>query len=209
MHHYGEKFILVCNKLDECKNNLRQLLANGLAVKAKQAQLALDLTTENHLDIREAIMSLNGLQKRYDCLDGEGVARAMEIGRLQARIQHCNETYEEEHDALQRELDELQERHKLKSQISQCNLLRKGIQRALREGGSYKPASLREKRSKLGGRPLLILHDNGEKGTWGDGGWLVEIGRVLALLLGLCLIYVMFSRFCSPFIFCCDDTFKR
>ena len=150
LYHYSQMSLLVCNRLGECKRLLKELLVSGLLVKAEQAQLAIALTTERHLEVREAIMMLNGNQNRYNCLDSAGVVRAKKMERLRAKIRRREVPSAGENDALQRELEELREEHKLKTLISQCILLRKDIRRALREGGSYKPASLLRKGSNLG-----------------------------------------------------------
>ena len=86
LYHYASHSALVCTNLMECKQTLKLLLENCLLVKRKQAELALSLTGENHLEIREAISSLNGWQGRYKRLDTEGITRAQEIKRLQQRL---------------------------------------------------------------------------------------------------------------------------
>ena len=137
LHHYKRDSKLVCTELDGRKRTLKLLLAHGLRMKAEQARLALTLTTENHLEIREAIMMLSGNQNRYNCLDSAGVARAKKIKGLRDRIGRCDLSCQEDKDVLEGELEELRKEHKLKTLISQCILLRKDIRRALREGGSY------------------------------------------------------------------------
>ena len=137
VYQYKNVSVLSCSNFTEAKRTLKLLLANGLRVKAKQAELVLNLTTDNHLETRGGIVSLNGLQNRYKRLDGQGIARAKDIHRIQQQIQYRRKSFGEQHDAVQRELDELRERHKLKSLISQCSLLRKDIRKALREGGFY------------------------------------------------------------------------
>ena len=137
LRNYKRCSELDCANLDDCKQTLKLLRANGLRVKARQAQLALSLTTENHLETREAISSLAGLQMRYHFLDHEGAARAKKIQRLQVRLSCLRKASGEEHESLQRELDHLQKTHKLQNLVSECQLRRKDIRRALREGGSY------------------------------------------------------------------------
>ena len=58
----GAHFALACKSLHQCKRTLKMLLENGLHVKQKQAELAIGLTTENHLWTRDEIFSLKGWQ---------------------------------------------------------------------------------------------------------------------------------------------------
>ena len=108
------------------------LLAHSLLVKRKQAELALTLTAENHLEVRDAISSLNGLQGRYQRLDSEGVARAREIDTLRKRLRRMPGP---DSGPLHSQLQELCAEHKLQKLISRCNLLRKDMRQSLRPGG--------------------------------------------------------------------------
>ena len=132
LYHYASHAALVCPNLMECKKTLEQLLANGLLVKRKQAELALSLTAENQLCIREAISSLNGLQGHYKRLDSDGVVRAREIQRLQTRLHRLAGR---EHASLLSQLEELRAEHRLQKLISRCDLLGKDMRRSLRQGG--------------------------------------------------------------------------
>lgn len=134
--HYPSCSRVWCTNLDDCKQTLKLLLANGLCMKARQARLALNLTTHNHLEVREAVSSLSGLQKCYNFLDSEGVARAKEINRLQQRVRQAKRIPGGEKASLQHQLNVLQKEHKLQNLISECDLRRKDICAALREGGS-------------------------------------------------------------------------
>ena len=132
LYHYAAHSVLVCANLMECKKTLEQLLANGLLVKPKQAELALSLTEENHLQIRDAISSLSGLQGRYQRLDSAGVARAQELKRLQMRLRRLTGP---EHASLFSHIEELRAEHNLQKLISHCDLLRKDMRQSLRAGG--------------------------------------------------------------------------
>ena len=132
VYHRDNCSSLVCNTLKDCKQTLKLLLANGLLVKKKQAELALSLSAENHLEIREAISSLNGFQARYRRLDTDSIARAQEIHRLQSRLHRLSEP---EYGSLLSKLDELRVEHKLQKLISRCDLIRKDMRQALRRGG--------------------------------------------------------------------------
>ena len=138
LYHYAQSSVLACGNLAECKESLERLLANGLLVKRQQAELALNLSVENHLRTRDAISGLNGWQARYWRLDKEGIARATEIKRLQARIRY-QVASGLEYSSLQCQLGELRSAHALQNIISRCNLLRKDMRQALREGGQVTP----------------------------------------------------------------------
>ena len=130
LYYWRSSPTLVCQSLPESKQTLEQLLANGLLVKRKQAELALSLSAKNHLQIRDAISSLKGLQGRYQCLDTDSVGR--EIQRLQKRLHRLTGP---EHAALHSQLEELRAEHKLQKLISRCDLLRKDMRQSLRQGG--------------------------------------------------------------------------
>ena len=132
LHHRTSCSSLVCANVKDSKKTLELLLAHGLLVKQKQANLALSLSAENHLQIRDAISSLNGLQGRYTRLDSDGIARAREIKRLQNRLYRQTGP---EHASLFSRIEELRAEHKLQKLISRCNLLRKDMRQSLRHGG--------------------------------------------------------------------------
>ena len=132
LYDKGFHWLLACSHLRESKATLELLLANGLIVKREQAELALSLTAENHLRIRDAISSLNGLQGRYQRLDSAGVARAREIQRLQSRLRYFSAP---ERGSMLSKLEELRAEHNLQKLISRCDLLRRDMRRSLREGG--------------------------------------------------------------------------
>ena len=124
---------LVCTHLATCQLTLQHLMASGLDVKQKQAALALSLTAENHLEVRESVFRLNGLQKQYDRLDDQGIARAKEIQKVSQHLR-CTSS-RENHDMLQSKVQELREEHMLQNLITKCHRLRSGIRMSLREGG--------------------------------------------------------------------------
>ena len=138
LYHYARSSVLGCWELGECKGFLERLLAHGLLVKRKQAELALTLSAENHLEIRDAISALNGWQKRYQRLDREGIARTTEIRRLQIRLRSRVGL---EYAFLQCQLDDLRSVNALQKLISRSTLLRNDMRQALREGGHLTPFS--------------------------------------------------------------------
>ena len=132
LYHRVSSSVLVCQRLPESKKTLELLLANGLLVKRKQAELALTLTADNHLHIRDTISSLNGLQGRYKRLDSAGIARAREIQRLQKRLRYISGP---ERPTMLSQLNERRAAHNLQKLISRCDLLRKDMRQSLRQGG--------------------------------------------------------------------------
>ena len=140
LYHYAHGSVLICCNAAESKESLKRLLENGLLVKRPQAELALNLSAENHLEIRDAISALNGWQMRYQRLDKEGIARSTEIQRLQRRMRRRVPSGVE-YSSLQHQLGDLRSAHALQNIISHCNLLRKHMRGALREGGQVTPPS--------------------------------------------------------------------
>ena len=132
LHHRAACSSLVCTNTQECKKTLELLLENGLLVKRQQAELALSLTGENHLDVRDAISALNGLQGRYQRLDTDGIGRARQIQSLQGRLRYISGP---EHATMLSRIEELRAEHNLKTLISRCTLLRRDLRRSMREGG--------------------------------------------------------------------------
>ena len=136
LYHKSQSSCLVCNSFDVCKQTLEQMLRNGLMVKRGQARLAMTLTKQNHVKIREGISSLNGRQGRSRRLNEDGLLRAKEIKRLQDKM---NSASGQNRRSLQRELDELQADHAVQNMMSRCRLLRKDMRQALSQGGQVTP----------------------------------------------------------------------
>ena len=132
LHHYASYSTLSCTDFRDCMQTLQLLLAHGLLVKRKQAQLALSLSVENHQQIRDAISALNGLQGRYQRLDSAGITRAREIQTLQKRLRYISGP---ERATMLSHLENLRAEHNLQKLISRCDLLRKDMRQSLREGG--------------------------------------------------------------------------
>ena len=125
--------VLECHHLETCQLTLQHLLDWGLNLKQKQAALALSLSPENHLEVRDAILHLNGLNNQYQRLDNKGIARAKEIQKVSRQLR--NASSQEKHDLLQRKVQELREGHILQNLITKCQRLRSGIRQSLKEGG--------------------------------------------------------------------------
>ena len=133
LYHKHSISTLACSNLQDCKRTLELLLKNGLLVKRKQAELALTLTVENHLQVRDAISSLKGWQGRYRRLDSQGIARAREICTLRDKLRCMSGA---DHALLQSQLEQLCADHALQKLITHCNLVRKDMRQSLRQGGA-------------------------------------------------------------------------
>lgn len=134
VRHEGQSSVLSCSQRESCDQTLRCLLAHGLRVKKAQAELALNLTEDNHLKTRDAVSSLGGRQSRYKRLDDDGVARAKLILKLQMQLHRtvCSRRQR----ILAWEISQLQEEHALQKVIHQCRLLRSDIRQRLADGGN-------------------------------------------------------------------------
>ncbi|CAK9047080.1 unnamed protein product [Durusdinium trenchii] len=124
---------LSCTDFATCKLTLKRLLEAGLDVKQRQAALALSLTADNHVQVREAKSELNGLQSKYERLDDAGIDRAKEIKRIGAQWHRASS--QQERELLQVKLEGLREEHKLQKLITKTVRLRGSIRQSLREGG--------------------------------------------------------------------------
>ena len=126
-------FVLACSHGEISKKTLENMLAHGLSVKRRSAELALSLNVQNHLETRQAISELGGRQSRYARLDQEGALRAQRIHKLQIRLNYAS--CEKMRANLGQDIQRLREEHALQKLISQCRLLRSDIRRRLFDGG--------------------------------------------------------------------------
>lgn len=126
-------FLLACSHIETSKRTLERMLAHGLSVKRRSAELALSLNVQNHLETRQAISELGGRQSRYTRLDQDGILRSRQIRSLQNKMYHAS--CEKMRDNLGQDIQRLQEEHALQKLISQCRLLRSDIRRRLFDGG--------------------------------------------------------------------------
>ena len=137
LRRVGNCATLSCTDLATSKQTLKRLLDHGLLVKQKQAKFALSLNAANHKKIREAIIELNGWQKKYNRLDEEGVRRAKELKSLQAKMRTSSCTKEQE--LLQDTIQVLREEHDFQKLVSKYHLMRKDIRKMLSEGAFVTP----------------------------------------------------------------------
>ena len=135
---------LICQQLDTAKGSLEKLLSHGLSLKRPQAEHCLALTEKNHAKTRQAVSQLNGQQSLYKRLDGAGIERAKAIHKLQTKLsrlrqRHCREKDNQITVAIEAQLQELQEEHKLGNLQSRCTKFRVQLRKVLSEGGVLSP----------------------------------------------------------------------
>ena len=133
LYQHSNGFVLRCSHGETSKRTLEHMLAHGLSVKRRSAELALSLNVQNHLETRQAISELGGRQSRYTRLDQDGILRSRQIQSLQGKM--YNASCEKMRDNLGQDIQRLQEEHALQKLISQCRLLRSDIRRRLFDGG--------------------------------------------------------------------------
>ncbi|CAK9077899.1 unnamed protein product [Durusdinium trenchii] len=126
---------LECTQLATCKLTLRHLLDAGLEVKQRQAALALSLTFDNHKQVRDKVLALNGLQNKNDILDDAGIERAKEIKSLYEKCRRASS--QQEWELLQAKLEALREEHELEKLITKCVRLRGSIRHSLQMDGGF------------------------------------------------------------------------
>ncbi|CAK9016100.1 WWE domain-containing protein [Durusdinium trenchii] len=123
---------LQCRHRATCQLTLRHLLDSGLDLKKRQADLALSLTADNQMQVREAMFELNGNQNKYGRLDGPGIQRAKEISSVRQQLKKASQ---QERELLEVKLEGLLEEHKLQNLVTKSLRLRGSIRQSLQEGG--------------------------------------------------------------------------
>ncbi|CAK9046789.1 unnamed protein product [Durusdinium trenchii] len=106
---------LQCRHRATCQLTLRHLLDSGLDLKKRQADLALSLTADNQMQVREAMFELNGNQNKYGRLDGPGIQRAKEISSVRQQLKKASQ---QERELLEVKLEGLLEEHKLQNLVT-------------------------------------------------------------------------------------------
>lgn len=124
---------------------LQRLLSSGLLAKRQAAEIALTLTQDNHLDLREQLSKAKGNQGRYLRLDDAGCRRARDIFNLNRSMhQHRCRGNQDTAQSLQCELQELRRQHASLNAEARVAKIRRDIrcllqQGATRVGGSIMP----------------------------------------------------------------------
>ncbi|CAE8725734.1 unnamed protein product, partial [Polarella glacialis] len=115
---------------------LRRMLSCGLLVKRRHAEVALQLSSDNHFQIRDSLSELNGNGSRYSRLDADGCLRSQRISFVMRSARAGTATNR----AL---LRNLREEHILLNTRLWYAQLRKDIRELLSNGASVnsKPAS--------------------------------------------------------------------
>ncbi|CAE8645739.1 unnamed protein product [Polarella glacialis] len=125
---------LVINSGSVCKIVLQKLLTAGLAVKKRQAELALTICDSNGTEVREQLAKLVGDQARYQRLEANGRQRAKDISVVQARINRYRAAGKSaEVEGFRLHLKAWRERHALCTAEERYALLRRDIRALLRQ----------------------------------------------------------------------------
>ena len=142
LHEYTTQSVLRCDSLSQSTIFLDRLLAHGLMLKRKQAELGMTLTAQNHFQVREAVSNLSGSQGFYQRLDEAGATRAKEIHRLQGQLRFRRRALKPDQDgldALEMKICELQHKHKQHNLQNKCCKLRSKLRCLLSQGASIMP----------------------------------------------------------------------
>ena len=130
-------YLIRCFGNEECKQILQELLAHGLQQKREQANLARDLTSQNHVEIRDALFELTGQQSRYKRLDSTGMEMSKKIrqvrDRLRSKIGQANQA------TLEEELSSLKKKHEAQKLQSSCERICSDLRTLLKLGASIGP----------------------------------------------------------------------
>eukprot|EP00440_Ansanella_granifera_P010443 gb/GFBE01011327.1/.p1 GENE.gb/GFBE01011327.1/~~gb/GFBE01011327.1/.p1 ORF type:complete len:413 (+),score=27.60 gb/GFBE01011327.1/:1-1239(+) len=124
---YQSCYTLNCSRQEACRHALQRMLAHGLTVKRKEAELALKLTAANWLTTRDELSLLSGNQSKYRRLDASGATRAARISSLSHWARRPK------HDNTQRalELKQLKLEHDIENRAAQIATLKQDIRRLL------------------------------------------------------------------------------
>ena len=119
---YGKANVLRCTHLGAAKAALQVLLDHGLAVKAPQARLVLQLANSNYLYVRLKLVAMKGNQSRYIRLDSAGVERAKMIASMRSKLR--SDAGRQGRVQVESDLRALQEEHAVHKLASKCQELR-------------------------------------------------------------------------------------
>ena len=147
--------LIKCYGTDECKRILQELLAHGLQQKREQANLATDLTSENHVEIRDALFQLVGQQSRYNRLDSMGMEISKQI--LQARNRLRSKTGQANRATLEEELSLLKKKREIQKLQSSCEMMCSDLRTLLKQGASIGPLQVEKKWRGLRRKTVCIV----------------------------------------------------
>lgn len=136
-------YYIVCWGHVECRRILQQLIANGLQQKREQANLARDLTSQNHVEIRDALFQLTGQQSRYKRLDSLGMEISKQIRKVRDRLR--SNTVQANRATLEGELCLLQKKLETQKLQSSCEQMCSDLRRLLKLGASIGPLQVEKK----------------------------------------------------------------
>ena len=141
--HKSAYYRIACCGTEECKGILQELLAHGLQQKREQANLARDLTSQNHVEIRDALFQLTGQQSRYKRLDSLGMEISKQIQQVRSRLR--SKTVQDQRAALEEELSSLKKKLETQKLQSSCEMMRSDLRTLLRLGASIGPLQVEKK----------------------------------------------------------------
>ena len=128
---------IICCAKEECKRILQELLAHGLQQKRGQANLARDLTSQNHVEIRDALFQKVGQQARYKRLDSIGMEISKQIQQVRSRLR--SKTVQDQRAALEEELSLLKKRRETQKLQSSCERMCSDLRTLLKLGAWIVP----------------------------------------------------------------------
>ena len=145
---------ITCCAKEECKRILQELLAHGLQQKREHANLARDLTSQNHVEIRDALFQLVGQQSRYKRLDGFGMEMSKQIQQVQDRLRR--NTVQAKRATLEEELSSLKKKRETHKLQSSCQRMRSDLRTLLKLGAWIGPLQVEQKMARFcGGKPFV------------------------------------------------------
>ncbi|CAE8591260.1 unnamed protein product [Polarella glacialis] len=129
----GSANVLTLSRQADCQFVLRRLMAAGMLVKRKQAEVALSLG-ESHRDcVRNALGNLVGNQSRYQRLDERGCLRTYEIMLAERRLRFLISSCKlDDVQRLRGHLHALRSRHELLCVETRYHTLRTDIRQLLK-----------------------------------------------------------------------------
>lgn len=140
-------YLVRCSGNEQCKRILQELLAHGLQQKREQANLARDLTSQNHVEIRDALSHLRGQQSRYKRLNSLGIEISKQIRQVWNRLRRNN--VEDQRAALEEEMSLLQKKRETQKLQSSCEMMCSDLRRLLSLGASIGPLQVEKKYGKV------------------------------------------------------------
>ncbi|CAE8710063.1 unnamed protein product [Polarella glacialis] len=139
MYHEHSRHVsrLMVLRVPALRLMLTRMLAAGMHVKRKSAEVALAITPGRHAESRRHLAALAGNQGRYARLDSEGCQRSSAIVRMgQRSCYHASHGRHNVSELLEKQLLELRREHALCNANTRVHRLRADIRSLLQLGAS-------------------------------------------------------------------------